>query len=295
MTLAHSNVGLVLSVLWAIVLASTQAHAQTVTTTRVTAPTVVREQPRGDSQRVGTVAAGDVLEVYEQNGPWFLVGPSSSAGAKPTWERGWIHASFIEAPAGPAFQPAAPTPGRLRIRAFGQVGGTLFTADDSFDTVLGSPFGPIYGGGAQVVFPNSAFIQVSYERFRETGTRALVSGTQIFTVDTPATVEVQPIAVTVGYLSPPSGRLAPYLGAGIGWHVLTEESPTISQTRTREGKPGYHIVGGVEFVISRWVAVAGEAQWAYVPDLIGETGISAAFEEDDLGGGTFRFKFIVGR
>jgi opacity protein-like surface antigen len=292
--LARSTVKLAIGVLIGTMLAGTHAAAQGVATARVATPTVIREQPRGDSARVATVAAGDVLEVHEQNGPWLLVSPS--AGAKATWERGWIHSTFIESPTGAGFQtaPARP-PGRLRIRAFGQTGGTLFTADDSFDTILGSPFGPVYGGGAQVVFPNSAFVQVGFERFRETGTRALVSGTQIFTLETPATVTVQPITVTLGYLSRAYGRFTPYLGAGAGWHVLTEESPTIAADRTREGKVGYHVLGGSEFSIAPWLALAGEVQWASVPKAIGETGISAAFEEDDLGGATFRFKFIVGR
>jgi opacity protein-like surface antigen len=279
----------------ALVIASGPAAAQTPATTRVTAPTVIREQPRGDSQRVVSVAPGEVLEVHGQDGPWYLVSPPVPPGTQPKWERGWIHASFIEQPTGAAFQPPARPRGRLMIRGFGQTGGTLFTADDSFDTILGSPFGFVFGGGAQVVFPNAVFVQVGFEHFRETGTRALVSGTQLFTLETPATIQVQPVTVTVGYRSPGYGRLAPYLGAGAGWHVLKEESPGVSASDTREGTIGYHVLGGVEFAVARWVALAGEVQWAGVPKGIGESGISLAFEEDDLGGTTFRFKFIVGR
>ena len=293
--LIRSTISCVLGALMALVITSAPAAAQTPATTRVTTQTVVREQPRGDSQRVVSVAAGEVLEVLDQNGPWYLVSPSVPPGTQPKWERGWIHANFVEQPTGAAFQPAARPPGRLMIRGFGQTGGTLFTADDSFDTILGSPFGLVVGGGAQVVFPNSAFVQVSFERFSETGTRALVSGTQLFTLDTPATIEVQPITATVGYRAPNYGLLAPYLGAGVGWHLLKEESPGLSDADTSEGKVGYHVVGGVEFALARWVAIAGEVQWAAVPKALGETGISAAFEEDDLGGTTFRFKFIVGR
>ena len=282
-----------IAVLLASVCAGAPVAAQGPTTARVTRAAVVLEQPRGDSLRVATVAAGDILEVHEQQGNWFRVSPQTPPGTAPAWERGWIHASSLDSSAAAAFETAARAPGRLQVRAFGQAGGTLFTADDSFDTILGSPFGPVVGGGAQVVFPNSAFVQVSFERFRETGTRALVSGDQVFTVDTPATIEVQPVMVTVGYLAREYGRFAPFLGAGIGWHTLTEESPSVAD-RTRESKVGYHVVAGTEFALARWVALAGEVQWAGVPDLIGETGISAAFQEDDLGGTTFRFKFIIG-
>ena len=67
----------------------------------------------------------------------------------------------------------------------------------SFDVLLDSSFGPMFGGGAQVAFPNGLFAQVSYERFRKTGTRALVSGTQVFTIDTPLRITVTPLQFTV--------------------------------------------------------------------------------------------------
>lgn len=271
-------------------------------TVRVTRNTSVWEQPRGDSIRVGSVAPGMVLHVIATRDRWYHVTPSAPTtdAAKGGWERGWIHASSVELVSGTIPEPpqsrAARPPaarGPLRIRAFAQTGGTLFSANDSFDTILGSPFGPVVGGGAQVVLPNAAFVQVSFERFRETGTRALVSGTNVFTVDTPATVAVRPILGTVGYRSSGYGRLAPYFGVGLGWHVLTEEAPP-SGDRTRKGKIGYHVVGGSELTFGRILAIAGEVQWAAVPKAMGDSGVSAVFGEDDLGGTTFRFKVIVG-
>lgn len=268
---------------------------------RVTKNAVVLEQPRGDSIRVASVTPGLDLDVLDTRDRWYLVTPSVPTTTKTTWERGWIHASAVELVSGKLPQPPEtgttrpPAPrGPWRIRAFAQTGGTLFTADDSFDTILGSPFGPIVGGGGQVVFPNAAFVQVSFERFRETGTRALVSGTNIFTLDEPATVTVQPILATVGYRSPAYRRFAPYFGAGLGWHVLTEESPTGAIERSEKGKIGYHVVGGSEFVLGRVLAVAGEVQWSTVPKGLGSTGVSSVFGEDDLGGATFRFKVIAG-
>ena len=268
---------------------------------RVTKNAVVMEQPRGDSIRVASVTAGLVLDVIGIRDHWYLVTLSEPATTKTTWERGWIHASAVElvsgtlprSPEAGATRPPVPR-GPLRIRAFAQTGGTLFVADDSFDTILGSPFGPIVGGGAQVVFPNAAFVQVSVERFRETGTRALVSGTNIFTLDEPVTVTVQPVLATVGYRSGAYRWFAPYVGAGLGWHELTEESPTRAFERSGNWKIGYHVLGGSELTFGRVLAIAGEVQWTAVPKAMGETGVSAVYGEDDLGGTTFRFKVIVG-
>lgn len=274
-------------------------HAQDpVAKVRVTKNTVVMERPRGDSIRLATLPPGVELDVLDVRDRWYLVSLSVPSSTKPTWERGWVHDSAIElvsgtlpiSPGAGPTRPRAPR-GPLRIRGFAQAGGTLFSADDSFDTLLGSPFGPIAGFGAQVVFPNAAFVQVSVERFRETGTRALVSGTNIFTLDEPATLTVQPILATVGYRSNAYGRFAPYLGGGLGWHELTDESPSGVE---KKGKIGYHVAGGSEFVLGRVLAIAAEVQWSTVPKAIGSTGVSAVFGEDDLGGATFRVKFIAG-
>ena len=35
--------------------------------------------------------------------------------------------------------------------------------------------------------------------------------------------------------------------------------------------------------------------WTTVPDAIGESGLSAAFNESNLGGASFRFKITIGR
>jgi hypothetical protein len=296
-----SSFRIAISALVAVFILQSTTYAQDAAsaTVRVTKNTVVLEQPRGDSIRVASVTAGLVLDVLGTRDRWYLVTPTVPATTKPTWERGWIHASAVELVSGtlPTSPDAAPTRppaprGPLRIRAFAQTGGTLFAADDSFDAILGSPFGPIVGGGAQVVFPNAAFVQVSVERFRETGTRAFASGTNIFTLDEPVTVTVQPLLATVGYRSGAYRRFAPYWGVGLGWHELTEESPTGAVER--KGKIGYHVIGGSELVLSRVFAFAGEVEWSTVPKAMGSTGVSSLFGEDDLGGATFRFKVIVG-
>lgn len=277
------------------------AYAQTAggATVRVVRASIVLEQPRGDSIRVAAVKPGDVLEVIDRQGNWLLVTPPAAAAAASPWNRGWIHVSALEA--GSEATTATPTApqrprGRLMIRGFGQAGGTLFAASDSFDMIAGGPFGPLFGGGAGIVFPNGAFVQGSVERYRETGSRALVSGTQIFTVDSPERITVTPIQATVGYRPASSARWTSYLGAGIGWYRLEEESLTAPAIdAVSDAYVGYHVMGGVEYPLGRWLSLAGEVAWATVPNALGESGVSAVFGEDDLGGTTFRFKLILGR
>ena len=288
------------------------ATAQAGGTIRVTQNTQVMETPRGDSFVLGTVPVGAVFDVLEAASGWYRVAAPTQDPAAFKWRRGWIRASAVEVvtpgtatsqPTTPTSRPtstaAAPPPtprDPLVIRGFGQAGGTLFTARDSFEAILDSALGGVYGGGAQVSFGNGLFAQVGIDRFRKTGSRALVSGEQIFRLGIPHTITVTPIQVTVGYRDPNPRRTVGYAGGGIGSHALKETSPDlVSAEDLSETKIGYHLVGGAEFRMTRWVWLAGEVQWTAVPNAIGERGISAVFEEDDLGGTTFRFKVLFGR
>ena len=58
---------------------------------------------------------------------------------------------------------------------------------------------------------------------------------------------------------------------------------------------GYHVIGGVEYKVLRWLGLAGEAAWTTIPDAIGTGGASKEFGDTDLGGTSFRAKITIGR
>lgn len=267
--------------------------AQPGATLRVTRNTVIMEAPRGDSTVLESIMPGTVLEILDRRGDWYQV--RAPRDAQTSWARGWIQRPFVELLSGGPNDSAGGPRGELMIRGFGQADGSLFTARDSFETIVGSAFGPTFGGGAQIAFAAGTFVEASIARFRKTGSRALVSGTQVFKLQTPAVVTVMPIQFTVGYRAPRT-RVVPYVGAGAGWHSLKEESPSLQQSGDiDDGHIGYHLAGGVEYAIGSWLALAGEVQWATVPGVLGKSGVSAVFNEDDLGQTSFRVKFFVGR
>lgn len=269
------------------------AMAQTGATLRVTRVAVVMERPRGDSVVVGSVEPGEVLELLDRQGNWYRVSLPAVTHGQASSQRGWIHEGSVQLTNGDTAS-IAPR-GRMLIRGFGQASGTLFAARDSFGAILGGTFGSMYGGGGQIAFPNGAFAQVNIDQFTKTGSRALVSGSQVFRLQIPDSVTVTPLQISAGYRAPPSGVGIPYLGAGVGWHVLREESPSFAGgDNVRDGHIGYQILGGAEFQVLSWMWVAGEVQWATVPKALGDTGVSAFFGEDDLGGTTFRFKLMLG-
>lgn len=215
---------------------------------------------------------------------------------------GWMAASM---PASAQVRPRTAAPTRPRpasqfgVRGFADIGSTTFAATKSFEAVLGKARGPIYGGGGEVRLPYSLFASLRGARFSAEGERVFVSGGQTFPLGIATTVSVTPIELTGGYRLVRRGwRAVPYGGGGVGWHRYREESEfadaseNVSLTAT-----GYHVVGGAEIPVIRWVAAAVEAQWSRVPDALGgnPNGVAQTFGESNLGGFTARVKVVVGR
>jgi hypothetical protein len=275
-------------------------RAQDELTVRVVRSAPVLQTPRGDAAVLGTLEAGTVIAVRGRQGAWLQVDAPAARAAE--WKTGWIHAQDVEVvsgslpPVASQAEARAPRmPGRRIVRGFVQAGGTLFSARDSFETILGSRFGPTFGAGGQVAFANGGFLELGVSRFRKTGSRVVVAPGQLFDLGLPHTVTVMPIELTAGYRVVYGGGFAAYYGLGAGWHRFEEKTPSLEGGDTRNSHVGYHAVAGVEYPVGPWIALAGEAQWAAVPGSLGDAGVSAAFEEEDLGGASFRFRILVGR
>jgi opacity protein-like surface antigen len=187
----------------------------------------------------------------------------------------------------------------LALRGFGDVGGTRFAATESFTAVLGSPSGVVYGGGVEVVLPQRVSVSLRASRFQKDGTRVFVFAGQPIDLGIATTVKITPIEVTVAYrFSLADLRLIPYAGGGIGWHRYEETSDFATDSENvKETHTGYHLLGGAEYRLTRWLGIGGEAEWSRVPDGLGQdpNSVSAAFNETNLGGVTFRVKAIIGR
>ena len=183
------------------------------------------------------------------------------------------------------------------LRGFGDIGSTQFTAEKSFTSVLGSRSGRVFGGGVEIVLPRRVFANVRASRFRQVGQRVFLFNGEQFDLGIPTTITVRPVEITGGYRFDFGRRLVPYGGAGLGWHRYEETSRFADASENVNQRfTGYHVVGGAEFRLARWIAAAGEAQWATVPDALGHDPNSASreFKESNLGGVTFRLKVIVG-
>lgn len=200
----------------------------------------------------------------------------------------------------PAPRPAPPParPRGLEIGGYVLIGSTSFAAADTFDAVFGKSKGTTFGGGVSLGLPwGGLFVQVGAWRFTDEGQRVFVSGGQVFRLGIPVRVSVTPFEVTGGWrFRGLSRRFTPYAGAGLSSYAYRESSDfSAAGEDVRDRFPGYHVLGGGEFKVSRWLGLAGEATWATVPKALGDAGVSAAFGESDLGGTSVRFKVTVGR
>ena len=187
----------------------------------------------------------------------------------------------------------------IGFRGFGDVGGTRFAAAHSFDAVLGTHRGVVFGGGIDAVLPSGIFVGVRASRFQKNGTRVFVLDDQVFDLGIATTVRVIPIQLTGGYRFKVARRhVVPYVAGGVGWFRYSENSDFADTSENvADTFTGYHVLGGAELRMSRNLGVAGEAEWSVVPDALGHdpSGVSSSFDETDLGGITFRVKVVIGR
>lgn len=185
------------------------------------------------------------------------------------------------------------------VAGYATFGRINFTADQSFDAILGDSSGPIIGGGVRIDLRlGGVFFDVGAWRFQESGERAFIFNNEVVPLGIPVQVTAIPIEITGGWRFHLRrwSRLTPYVAAGLTSMRYREESdfstPLENDDMTFNGALAR---AGAELKLMPWVGIGGEAAWSSLPDALGEGGVSKAFNETDLGGASFRFKIIVGK
>jgi hypothetical protein len=207
---------------------------------------------------------------------------------------------FAAAPVAPAFAQGSRVPVKLddtpaiSLRPFFVFAEERFSAQQTFDAVFGGSSQPLWGGGLSVAFRKGFYVDVTASRFKKTGQRAFFSGGQAFGLGIPLTATLTPIELTAGGRFRLTPRLFPYVGAGVGSYGYQETSE-FDDGPFAARHVGYVVTGGLEYRVSRWVAVSGDAQYTRVSGIIGSGGVSQQTGDTDLGGIAGRFRVMVGR
>ena len=194
--------------------------------------------------------------------------------------------------------PPLPPPA-LEIGGYAMLGVMNFTAADSFDVILGSPSGTIVGGGVRVGLPlGGLFADVGAWRFGGEGERVFVFEGREFALGIPVEITITPLELTGGwqFRFRRARRVRAYVGGGLTLYGYKETAgSTAAIEEVDERFSGYHVLGGAEYRVGRWIALGGDVNWVTVPDAIGVGGVSAVFDETNLGGTSFRFKITIGQ
>jgi hypothetical protein len=198
----------------------------------------------------------------------------------------------------------------LVFRPFVMASQQWFSAQDTFDAVFGSSSQTFFGGGVSITQNDQWYVDLAASRFKKTGQQAFFSNGVSYPLGIAMTSTITPFEVTAGYRFhhtshklPPLNRapvgpspFVPYLGAGIGsyrYEQTSDFATTDENVDTRHA--GVVLEGGVEIRLHRFVGLALDAHYTYVPGILGEGGISKEAGESDLGGIAARFRFVIGR
>jgi hypothetical protein len=250
------------------------------------------------------VDAGTVLTVVGQRKDWYEVVVPGSDTANGT-VTGFIYKRLVKAaeertPSIDNGWQTSISSGSERsdhgvgLFGFAQFGYARFAAQNTFQAIFGNAGGAFFGGGGEVRLGPNVFVNVAVERFKKTGQRVVVVGSQVFGLGIPDTVTLTPIVGTAGWRFAHE-HVTPYFGGGIGKVLYKEESGFADDGENIDTRfTRYHVLGGIE-VRNNWVATAFEVEYARVPDAIGVGGASAAFDESNLGGIVGRIRVLIGR
>jgi hypothetical protein len=195
---------------------------------------------------------------------------------------------------GGAVNATAQTEG-LSFRPFVMGVEQQFAASQTFDAVFGQRNQTLVGGGLNIT-QETFYLELSASQFKKTGQRAFLNAGQAFRLGIPLRATITPFEMTGGYRFLQWRRVIPYAGGGVGLYKYTETSDFSTDDENVDTRHAGAIVeGGVELRLHRWIGVAVDAHYTYVPGIIGSGGISQDAHENDLGGISARFKVIVGR
>jgi hypothetical protein len=162
----------------------------------------------------------------------------------------------------------------------------MTNARDSAHAIFGSSGGPVIGFAGEYGLNESFFIRAGARWFRREGERVFVESPEgeVFRLGHPLTVRIVPAYAMVSYRFLAGARLRPYIGLGGGIASYHEESDVageiIESSATKAMGMG---VVGADY--GRGTLRFGlEAGYSLVPNTIGESGVSAVYGEDDVGG-----------
>jgi opacity protein-like surface antigen len=171
----------------------------------------------------------------------------------------------------------------------------LTNASRSADAVFGSSGGFTWGGAVRYDFTDSLYVSAGARLFEKEGERVFVADetSQVFPLGHPLSVRIVPARLNLGYRFTQLGSAVPYVGAGAGLVSFREESTVGGVTESSsETKASFHVLAGFEYHRGSF-GIGTELSYSWVPDAIGIGGVSAVYQETDIGGFQVVGKIVI--
>jgi hypothetical protein len=199
-----------------------------------------------------------------------------------------------------AAMPASAQPSSgplLSFRVYGLGADDYFAAKNTFNAVFGTHKGMLWGGGIEVVHSSGIFVDIEASQVKKTGQRVFVNGGQVFPLGIPLTATITPVDFMGGYRLKlgDSPVVIPYAAAGVSSYGYKESSDFSEPTEDVDTKKtGFTWIAGAEVHVVSFLSVSADVQDTRVKGIIGSSGASQQYNENDLGGFALRFRVIVG-
>jgi opacity protein-like surface antigen len=171
------------------------------------------------------------------------------------------------------------------------------TASQSFKAVTDTNLRMQYGGGLQVVnLWKGLYAEGTVGWSRLTGSRVFVYEGTVYDLNIPTTITFIPVEAGGGWRFRHGRTVHSYIGGGVEILKYQEQSDFAEAgDDVDEVFTGFYVAGGVEIRLARWLHLRGEGRYTGVPNALGAGGVSADFDETNLGGAAVAVKLAIGK
>jgi hypothetical protein len=177
----------------------------------------------------------------------------------------------------------------LRLRPLATLDLNHLFAGKSFSSSVGSSTLAGFGGGLWIGKSRGLFLRATATIVRKTAHR--FAG-QLGSSDIPLMIVIDPLDIALGWTFPPASwtlGTRVFAGGGLAVAHYSEGSPGgNAREQFAEWVPGYSAFIGAEFFPNAAVSIAPELLFRSLPNGLGGGGVSAAFDETNLGSVTLR-------
>jgi hypothetical protein len=184
--------------------------------------------------------------------------------------------------------PAVP----FEFRAYAAFDEVFMTESQSFEAVVGTSSLTAGGVGVDVTdLFRGVFVRAGFSRMGGHGSRVFIDDDEIVPLNVDVAVRIRTLELGAGWRQSAVKlpRYVFYGGASLLRVRYTEVSDfATDEEKAPEGFWGAAVFGGVEYAVWKKLIAGGEIQWRTVPDALGTAGVSAVYDETNLGGFVIR-------